>query len=292
MKTVSRRDVLAYSAWIGSTALTASSWPSMSSAAANSTFDTLRSSAYLSIGDTGGPIASVLSIQASNPSQLQLAIAWRLPKPLAEWMGMAIAHKASRQQGRVLVLSQSTQLTEYTWADGVVTQVQFPACDATSSAVAYPTLTVQARTLTAKQGAPQPVGWGGPLAVWHQLNFQVGSNASSVDFRRAAAVSPVTLAPGVRGGTVAVVLDFGTERPDLVTPLVNAVAAGGQLLADQSTDITVQYLQRNRSVLSTVTLRGCRLTAVMPTPPQPAGRVGRTTLTFVFTDASFSTTTV
>ena len=295
MNTLSRRDVLTYSALMGGTAFLSTLHPGLGSAAQNLMAGMIMSRGYLLIGDAKSPIRSLLSMQAANPSQLQVALAWAFTKPLVDWMLEALARKSLQRPGAVEFATPAGQLAQYSWADGVVAQLQFPPCDATSAVDDLtPVLTIQAGPLSAKPVEPAPQGWGSPTPRWYQNTFRVDSNASGgiVDFRRTLSVSALNLSPRARGGTVGVVLAFGLEHPEWVNPLIQVASVGGQLLPGQPTSLTVNYLDRRFQLLASVTLNGCRLTAVSPSSPQPPSRSGRTALTFDFMDASFRATIV
>jgi hypothetical protein len=117
--------------------MAASLWPSLGSAAAvNQGADSMRSSAFMTVNEGSGPIASVVSIPAAARSPLQMAVGWALTKPLIEWMAASVGGGPVRaSKGRVIVPTSPanlTQLTEYDWVDAVATQLQFPDTDAST----------------------------------------------------------------------------------------------------------------------------------------------------------------
>lgn len=255
----------------------------MSNAAPASNTSTVRSALVPQLR-TASPIAG----------QIQLQMNWLNSKALADWISAAVAHAPTASSGTLLVISDDFQVhSSYTWSGGMITQYVLPACDATVTAAAYPTLSFQAGAMTSSLATTPPPTANRRLALqrWQVNHFKVTSNVE-LQLVHTAQVGAIVLNPGVRGGSVSFAVEYETVRSGEMQPWTNATAnPGGQPVPGQSTEITVTYLGLDmQSPIGSVTLHDCRVLNL--SNQIISARVSRLTATVSFADATVGLTAV
>lgn len=232
-----------------------------------------------------------VKVPASGPSQLHLdyVLSMSLPwngviRAIANWVAGAVNHVPSLLDGTFCSADFTYKAAEcIDWSSGVIAQVTSPACEATSTARALPTIIFDSATLHWRPGGGADMRGKFTQIKQKSLracDFLVTSNAN-INASQIASVSALTLAPTVYGGTVAFGFNSGFSLPGMptvLTPFQAAVQAGGMMMRGQSTDIAIQY---GLAPGVSITLHDCRVASVNNGPPRP-------TVTMSYADASLS----
>lgn len=237
------------------------------------------------------PVVKAPTLTAANQLQVANQITFTLTEfgasqPIASWVAAAVNHVPALQNGSICALDYDYKLVLRTdWTGGAIGQVIWPACDITSTVAAFPTIFINAATLhhtTAGAGSSpvSPTLKTRARSYWRACDFLLSSNAN-ISPSQIAAVSALTLAPAVYGGTVAFGYNFGfnaAAAAAALAPLQAATQAGGMLLAGQATNIAIQY---GMLPLPRITLRDCRVAGVSSGSPTSV-------VTMTYADASLS----
>ena len=210
------------------------------------------------------------ALQSLPPYRFSFGIAWDgISQPIANWVVGAVNHAPSLQDGSFYVADfNGTILSQDDWTGGVVSQVTWPGCEVTSTAAAFPVITVDAATMTRRK-------YNGPLNVsklgatrqryWRACDFVVSSSVN-INTSGIASVSPLTLVPTVYGGTVALGYDVAAAGPTALAPFQTAAMQAGVLpMPGLSTDLVIRY---GPSTGWGITLRNCRVLSVNSASPR------------------------
>jgi hypothetical protein len=200
--------------------------------------------------------------QTTAPFAYQLSFALgTLTSPIASWVSGAVNHVLSPQNLTLRVYDFNYRGVAATdWTGAVIAQVLWPACDATSTAIAAPVVTVQAVT---QHEGPDSSPYPFPLKGMGPAPFRLSANDFRVTLSANVFPAPIvsigalTLLPATYSGAVALGFNVGPD-PIAMTRFEAA------LQARQVTDITIQY-----GNLATVTLRNCyvaNVTGVLASP--------------------------